>query len=179
MIKIMKLNYLTFTFMIAAGLLFYGTANAQMGSLKNLKKMSQQVNDLNKSVRPGDPWTIKDVITPKELLKKINTKSKKQRPVLLQVGFEFLFNQGHIPGSIYAGPASRESGIKKLKSETKSIPRDKEVVIYCGCCGWTECPNIHPAFKVMKNWGFKNLKVLYLPNNLTKDWVNKGYPIVR
>ena len=177
--KISRIDYLFLFIMLAAGILFLGTADAQTGSLKKVKNLTKQVNDLNKSVRPGDPWTIKDIITPKELLQEMNSKDKKKRPVVLHIGFQFLYNQGHIPGSKFAGPASREEGIKELKSVTKSIPRGKEVVIYCGCCAWTECPNIHPGFKAMKRMGFKDVKILYLPQNFTKDWVNKGLPVTR
>ncbi len=170
----------TFSIIIMlAGMSFIcGTTYAQTGSLKNLKQSVKGVNDLKNSVGPGDPWTLKNIITPEELAKVVESKTK-NKPVILQIGFKFLFNEGHIPGAKYAGPASRKEGIENLKSITKSIPHNKEVVIYCGCCGWTECPNIHPGFKAMKNMGFKNIRLLYMPHNFTQDWVNKGLPVQR
>ncbi len=178
MTKRVSFNSLSFFLVFLSGAFCMSTAFAQASSVKNLKNLTQQMNDINKSVRPGDPWTLKNIITPEELLKQINSK-KKNKPVVLQIGFQFLFEQGHIPGAKFAGPASRNEGIKKLKSEVQSIPHDKEIVIYCGCCGWTECPNIHPAFTVLNKMGFKNIKLLYLPQNFTKDWVNKKLPVVR
>ncbi len=172
------LNFKYLLLLLFTGVFFSSVSFAQTGSVKNLKQMTQQVSELNKSVRPGDPWTLKNIITPDELLKEINSK-KKNKPVVLQIGFQFLYEQGHIPTSKFAGPASRTEGISKLKSEVKSIPHNKEVVIYCGCCGWTDCPNIHPAFETLDQMGFKNIKLLYLPNNFTKDWVNKKLPVVR
>lgn len=78
--------------------------------------------------------------------------------------------------SIFAGPASTLNGIWKFKNAVYNIPRDKKIIIYCGCCGWSDCPNINPAFLELKKMGFKNVKILYLPNNFKKDWDDKGYP---
>jgi rhodanese-related sulfurtransferase len=36
-----------------------------------------------------------------------------------------------------------------------------------------------PAFKLLHDLGFTNVKALYLANNLGTDWVDKGYPIER
>ena len=166
--------YCSFFTALFIGALFTNIIYAQLSSLKDLKSVTQHVNEINKGVDSGDPWTVKNIITPDELEKELNSKNK---PVVLQVGFGVLYNQGHIKGAIYSGPASREEGIKKLKSEVKKIPHSKEVVIYCGCCGWADCPNIHPAFTTLKKMGFDNLKLLFLPNNFTKDWVNKGLPV--
>jgi hypothetical protein len=34
------------------------------------------------------------------------------------------------------------------------------VVIYCGCCPLDKCPNVRPAFTLLKTMGFTNLHVL-------------------
>ena len=40
---------------------------------------------------------------------------------------------GHIPDSEYIGPASSESGLHNSQ-DVAPLPRDKFIVIYCGCC---------------------------------------------
>jgi thiosulfate/3-mercaptopyruvate sulfurtransferase len=55
--------------------------------------------------------------------------------------------------------------------------RDKEVIIYCGCCPFRRCPNIRPAFELLKKMKFTNLKLLNLPTGLNEDWIHKGYPL--
>jgi len=51
------------------------------------------------------------------------------------------------------------------------------MVIYCGCCPFTKCPNIRPAFQQLKKMGFTNVKVLDLPVNLQTNWIAIGYPL--
>ncbi len=60
-----------------------------------------------------------------------------------------------------------------------SLPKDKQIVLYCGCCPWNRCPNVGPAYKRLHDLGFTNVKVLYIANNFGDDWVNKGYPAVK
>jgi hypothetical protein len=102
-----------------------------------------------------------------------------QTPTILQVGFSVLYQQAHIPGAVYAGPGNKEEGIDNLKTQAKSLDKNKPLVIYCGCCPWEKCPNIAAAWKELTAEGFKNLKVLYLPQNFGEDWADKGYPVVR
>lgn len=100
-------------------------------------------------------------------------------PTILQVGFSALYQQAHIPGAIYAGPGNKEDGIQNLKTQVKALNKDKPLVIYCGCCPWVKCPNVAAAWKELTAEGFKNLKVLYIPNNFGADWADKGYPTER
>ena len=76
---------------------------------------------------------------------------------------------------------SREtpSGIESLENTVASVPKDKQIVLYCGCCPWNRCPNVGPAYKRLHDLGFTNVKVLYIANNFGDDWVNKGYPAVK
>lgn len=99
--------------------------------------------------------------------------------VLIQVGFAVMYRIGHIPGSQYAGPASRSEGLAALKKLTAKLPRSQPLIIYCGCCPWNDCPNIRPAFRTLKEMGFTNLKVLDIPERLGTDWTAKGYPILK
>ena len=71
-----------------------------------------------------------------------------------------LYTQAHIPGSEYIGPASSESGLQQLHKRVEPLPRDKFIVIYCGCCPWSHCPNVKPAHDALRALGFTNVKVL-------------------
>jgi len=125
------------------------------------------------SINKSDPWTTSDIIMPETLNAEL--KNDKEKPMVIQIGFKMLYDQSHIPNAIYTGPASINKGIVTLKDTLKDVNRNKNIVLYCGCCKWKECPNIRPAFKTVKEMGFKNAKVLYLKNTFMIDWVNKGY----
>jgi thiosulfate/3-mercaptopyruvate sulfurtransferase len=118
------------------------------------------------------------LIEPARLLKLLDG-PKAPRPIVLHVGFEVLYRGGHIPGAIYAGPASRPTGLENLRKAAARIPRNREVVIYCGCCPMTKCPNIHPAYAALQKMGFRHLLVLDLPQDFAHDWVEKGLPVAR
>jgi thiosulfate/3-mercaptopyruvate sulfurtransferase len=149
---------------------------AQVNPIKELKKNTQLLKNKMAIISPGDPWTIADIITPEELSKELaNPKTKK--PVIYNIGFDFLYQQSHIPGSIFAGPASRQDGIDKIKTVLKAVKHDQKIVIYCGCCPWKECPNIRQGYKIFKNLGYNSVKVLYIPDNFAKDWKDKGYAV--
>jgi thiosulfate/3-mercaptopyruvate sulfurtransferase len=124
--------------------------------------------------RPGDPWSAIQVIAPQDLAKRLLGPDK---PLVLHVGVPVLFKNGHIPGSKYVGQASTPSGIVELKNEAQGLPRNKELVLYCGCCPWKDCPNIRPAFKALQQMRFTKVRVLYLVNNFGEDWIKKGYPV--
>jgi thiosulfate/3-mercaptopyruvate sulfurtransferase len=128
-------------------------------------------------IAKSDPWTENDIIMPEALNNEL--KSSKEKPMLIQMGFKMLFDQDHIPGSVFAGPAFKQEGIEALKETLKNVDHNKNIVLYCGCCKWVDCPNIHPGFKAVKDMGFKNVKLLYLKNTFMIDWVNKGYPAMQ
>jgi hypothetical protein len=81
-----------------------------------------------------------------------------------------------IKGSQNMGPANDPQNLEKFKAYLKNVKKDKQVVIYCGCCPFDRCPNIRPAFKVLKEMGFKNAKLLNIPQNVKTDWLDKDYP---
>jgi thiosulfate/3-mercaptopyruvate sulfurtransferase len=127
-------------------------------------------------IKNSDPWQPGEVITPaglNELLK------NKNNLLIIQVGFKILFDQDHIPGAVFTGPASLSGGINTLKNTLKNVNRDKNIILYCGCCKWNDCPNIRPAFETVSKMGFKNVKVLYLADTFVKDWEQKGYPVTK
>lgn len=117
------------------------------------------------------------LINPDELVKILHSKGKE--PLMIQVGSHVLYSQAHIPGSEYIGPATSEGGLQQLRQRVGSLPRSKFIVIYCGCCPWSHCPNVKPANDALRALGFSNVKVLYIANNFGADWVDKGYPVAK
>jgi thiosulfate/3-mercaptopyruvate sulfurtransferase len=114
-----------------------------------------------------------------DALVKVLQSSKGEKPLMIQVGSHVLFSQAHIPGSEYIGPSSSEAGLQQLRKRVASLPRNKSIVLYCGCCPWDHCPNVKPADDLLHALGFANTKVLYIPNNFGTDWVDKGYPVAK
>jgi hypothetical protein len=98
-----------------------------------------------------------------------------QRPAVLHVGFRVLYRSGHIAGSPYIGPASKPEGLMALRKAVRKLPRSKAIVLYCGCCPWTDCPNVRPAFAAAESTG-RTVKILYIAKNLQKDWIDAGLP---
>ncbi len=131
--------------------------------------------------RPGtaqssssEPWEKSQTVQPVELAKELG--EAKSAPVIVFVGFQRLFTAGHIHGAQFHGSAGSAEGLAQLKTWAAALPRTANVVLYCGCCPMEKCPNIRPAFSAFRELGFKNLRVLMLPNDFAADWADKGYP---
>jgi len=90
-----------------------------------------------------------------------------------------LFQQAHIPGAEYVGAGNTAEGIQHLRERVKNLSKESAIVLYCGCCPWSHCPNVNPAYDALKQLGFTNVKVLYIANNFGADWVDKGYPVAQ
>jgi rhodanese-related sulfurtransferase len=101
------------------------------------------------------------------------------KPLVVQVGFRILYEQAHIPGAEYVGAGSGAAGLGRLRARVEALPRDAPIVLYCGCCPWSRCPNVKPAYAALEAMGFKNAKVLWISDNFGADWVDKGYPVAR
>jgi len=117
------------------------------------------------------------LINPEDLIKILQ--SGKEQPLVLQTGSHNLFLQAHIPGSEYVGAASTDTGLQQLRKRVDSLPRNKFIVLYCGCCPWSQCPNVKPADDAMHELGFTNVKVLYISDNFGTNWVDKGFPTAK
>jgi thiosulfate/3-mercaptopyruvate sulfurtransferase len=115
------------------------------------------------------------LIQPNVLVKILQTNSGAKQ-LILQVGFQKLYQQAHIPGAEYIGAATEAAGIQNLEKRVGSLPKNKAIVLYCGCCPWWHCPNVRPAYELLHSMGFSNVKVLYIAQNFGADWVSKGYP---
>lgn len=98
-------------------------------------------------------------------------------PAIFQVGPNVLYRSKHIPGAVYAGPGSKAEGLDALKAAVNKLPRDREIVIYCGCCPWDRCPNVKPAMELLKSMGFTRARAMYLPDNFKTGWIDQGYPV--
>ncbi|MBS1487981.1 MAG: rhodanese-like domain-containing protein [Bacteroidetes bacterium] len=117
-----------------------------------------------------EPWSSSQLIEPATLASKINL-NQTGNLLILSVGPDAV-----IKGSVGIGSAKEQANVKKLKSYLKNISKDKEVIIYCGCCPFDKCPNIRPAFKTLNDMGFKNAKLLNLSKNIKANWIDKNYP---
>ena len=128
--------------------------------------------------KPPEPSPIPaaDLINTQDLVKILQS-PKGERPLLIYVGFRFPYTQAHLPGSEYYGPAANEATVQQLRKRVEGLARSRFIVVYCGCCPWNHCPNVKPAYAALHNLGFTKLKVLYIPDNLGTDWVNRGYPV--
>jgi hypothetical protein len=122
-----------------------------------------------------DPWKDSDLMQPAALAARLS--SSEPKPKILYVGFPILYRSKHIPGAELAGPASKPEGLDLLKQRAAKIPRDQELVIYCGCCPWDRCPNVRPAFRLLREMGFTRLKLVPIETNMSTDWIGKGYPV--
>lgn len=103
----------------------------------------------------------------------------KPQPAIFYVGFPVLYRAAHIKGAALAGPCSKPEGLASLRKALDPLPRDREIVFYCGCCPFQKCPNIRPAYKAAADLGFSRIRVLMLETNLHTDWIAKGYPTSR
>jgi len=117
------------------------------------------------------------LITPDELNQSLKT--ARQKPLILNVGPRSIYTQAHIPGAEYIGAGSSDEGKQKLHERVKALPKNSAIVIYCGCCPWGDCPNMHPAYQLLHSLGFTNVKALYIADNFGTDWVVKGYPVAK
>jgi thiosulfate/3-mercaptopyruvate sulfurtransferase len=130
----------------------------------------------------SDPAPVSATTIPQEKVIQIDAlnqllKAQSEKPVILQVGSHIMFVQAHIPGSLYAGPGSDTEGQHLLHTHVVDLPKNKLIVLYCGCCPWNRCPNVGPAYAHLMHMGFTNVKVLYIANNFGADWVGKGYAV--
>ena len=114
-------------------------------------------------------------VEPKDLAAQLQSNAAK--PALIHVGFAVLYRGKHIPESIYAGPARTPEGLGALQKAVSAMPRDREIVVYCGCCPYDMCPNIKPALETLRQMGFTKVKALMIPTNFKTDWTDHGYPV--
>lgn len=124
-----------------------------------------------KQQQQTEPWSTKQLLDPADLAKILND-SKAKQPYIYSIG-----PAATIKGSIDIGPGQDKANLDKLKEQLSKLPKDADIVIYCGCCPFEHCPNIRPAFALLNKMKFTNRKLLSLQHNIKIDWINKGFPV--
>jgi hypothetical protein len=119
----------------------------------------------------NDPWTPQQLLDPADLAKVLNN-SKSPQPIIYSIGMQAI-----IKGSIDIGPVMMPENLNTLKQKLGKIPKNAAIVVYCGCCPFSRCPNVRPAMQLLKDMQFTNYKLLNLPQNVKVDWIDKGYPM--
>lgn len=118
-----------------------------------------------------EPWSSDQLMPPKELAQKIEN-DQVDSLLILSIGFDAL-----IKDSKDMGAAENKKNVAHLKSYLSDVPKDKAIVIYCGCCPFEKCPNIRPAFEALNEMGFTNAKLLNLKTSIKADWLDEDYPV--
>lgn len=98
-------------------------------------------------------------------------------PAVICVGPNVLYRSKHVVGSVYAGPGNSAAGLEMLRTAAGKLAKDREILIYCGCCPWERCPNVKPAIALLQEMGFTKVKALHLETGFKIDWIDKGYPV--
>ena len=119
----------------------------------------------------GEPWRSDQLMDPADLARIISDPNARQ-PVLLSIGPAAV-----IKNSIDIGPTQDKANLERLRVELDKLSRASDVIIYCGCCPFKNCPNIRPAFSLMNEMKFEHHKLLNISRNIKMDWIDKGYPL--
>jgi thiosulfate/3-mercaptopyruvate sulfurtransferase len=120
----------------------------------------------------SEPWTNSQLMAPADLAAKLRH-PETNKTLVYSVGPGAL-----IRGSVDMGPAHVKENLDKLKQALEKLPKNADIVIYCGCCPFDKCPNIRPAFSLLVEMKFTNAHLLNIEHNIHTDWVAKGYPSV-
>lgn len=144
--------------------------------------VGRQGTDGSRTAEPGSrqdssptAWSAAQLVQPAELVRQLNGPAG-SRPLVLCVGFDFLYQSAHIPGALLYGPGREPSGLKALADAAKAWQHDRDIVIYCGCCPMKQCPNLRPAFRLLRDRGFTRLRVLDLERDFRRDWLQNNLP---
>ena len=127
--------------------------------------------NLFSSQNGDEPWTQQQLLDPSTLAKTLGNTGISQ-PIVYSVG-----PQAVIKGSIDIGSTVVPENLSKLQQKLEKLPKNAEIVIYCGCCPFDRCPNVRPAVELLKKLQFSNFKLLNLPHNIKVDWIDHGYPL--
>ena len=122
--------------------------------------------------KTAEPWRPDQLLEPADLATTINNPGA-DKPLIISIG-----PAATIKTSVGVGPGSEAENLAKLEKLLSKEPKNRSIVIYCGCCPFNHCPNVRPAFTKLNELGFTNHKLLNLAKNLKTDWLDKGYPVV-
>jgi thiosulfate/3-mercaptopyruvate sulfurtransferase len=123
------------------------------------------------------PWTPDRLLAPSDLARRLPPATG--APTVLHVGPVSLFEGARVPGAVSVGEGGEARGLAELERRVQPFARDRELVIYCGCCPWKNCPNIRPAFEKLAALHFTNVRVLDLPTTFRAGWSEQGFPVAR
>jgi rhodanese-related sulfurtransferase len=115
-------------------------------------------------------WKKEQIMPTAELAEKIKTNAK-DIPIIFNVG-----PMENIKKAVFVGRATSATFVDQMRQNLNMVPKTRTVVVYCGCCSFTSCPNLKPAYDALIKLGYTNAKVLDLPEGIKPDWVAKGYP---
>jgi rhodanese-related sulfurtransferase len=85
--------------------------------------------------------------------------------MIVDTNEEINYKMKHIKGAIHFPWA-------KVIGDPGSLPKDKLLVLYCGCVGEEASDNV--AQQLMNHWGYTNVKVL---DGGLMRWAKLGYPV--
>ncbi|GAB4024171.1 rhodanese-like domain-containing protein [Spirosoma koreense] len=122
--------------------------------------------------KKAEPWRPEQLLEPADLAATM-ADAEAKKPLIISIG-----PAASIKTSVGVGPANEAENLAKLEKLVSKEPKDRAIVIYCGCCPFKNCPNVRPAFTKLNELGFTNHKLLNLAKNLKTDWIDKGYPVV-
>ena len=122
----------------------------------------------NQNRQTLEPWSRSQLLEPKLLSYKIETGT--DLPKIISIGPGVV-----IKNSLGIGECRYNENIERLRTLVSTYSKDEEIVLYCGCCPFENCPNIRPAFTLMNELGFINHKLLNIKNNIKADWIDVGY----
>ena len=153
-------------------LVIFSFVFAFYGCLCVNKVVAQTKQPMPSDLGITNPWQENDLLHPEKLLKIIN--SGRQAYTIINIGAV-----DDIKGARHIGPVSKTENMVKLSTSVAGLEKNTLLVIYCGCCPFSKCPNIRPAFSTLKKAGFTQLRLLNLPTNLQTDWIAKRYPMAK
>ncbi|HTE39800.1 MAG TPA: hypothetical protein VK629_03170 [Steroidobacteraceae bacterium] len=130
------------------------------------------------AAKPAASIPADKLVQPAEVAAQVKNGSA-AKTLMLQVGFKTMFDQAHIPGSEYAGPGNTGAGLQVLRDRVAKLPKNSPILIYCGCCPWTRCPNMAAAYDALVELGFTHIKAMIINDDFGTDWVDKGYPTAK
>ncbi|MDR3697120.1 rhodanese-like domain-containing protein [Mucilaginibacter sp.] len=139
--------------------------------ITNSQTKAQTTPPTLQALAPAAPWSESQLIEPAALSAELKNPGT-NAPLIYNIGAV-----EDIKGAKHIGAVSKAENLEKFKNAVAALPKNTIIIIYCGCCPFTKCPNIRPAFLELKKEGFTNIKVLNLPTNLKSDWIAKGYPL--
>lgn len=117
-----------------------------------------------------EPWTPSQLISPDDLAATL-----KEDPSSVHV-FD-IGPAGQIKHAVHIGAGRNPENVRALEQAVVDLPKDADIVLYCGCCPFKDCPNIRPTFRLLNDLEFTNHKLLDIENNLKVDWIDRGYPM--